>query len=551
MAAPTPIPTPPNFPIRWKDPADEQLFWFQDLMHYPTPVTPLTASFGIPAFNEGATKGIQHLSLPIVAFKFDAFHSYVFGTVVPYTGTPEQMEARTEGMKAAIMSIIPGLMPEFYGKMVPRILEIVRDLCDRDYASMSLSELARHVVSIQKEHTELWDIHMQINIPPMGAVFGLDEFLASFLGPEVERTGHLMLQGFPNKSVESGHQLWEVAQQAKRDPALVKTLLETKAADLGPALARTASGRAFAERWAAFLDAYGRRTGGFEFAEPAWIEDPTVALNHLRAYLTSPDAVDPLDSQRKQAAERDRLVSETEAKLPAEVRPIFRMLLAGAQTYIPAAEDHNFYIDQMAFTSFRWPFLALGRALAAAGVIGTANDVFFLTLDEIAAVGRGSTPSLKAAVDARRADHERAQVVIPPEAIGTPPPADVPLDPLVTKFFGFGTELPSDARTLRGIASSGGVVKGTVKVVRTLDQAGKLEAGDIMVCHMTMPAWTPLFATVGAVVADSGGVLSHCSIVAREYGIPCVTATRIGTRTLRDGQQVTVDGNRGLVVIEG
>jgi pyruvate,water dikinase len=72
-----------------------------------------------------------------------------------------------------------------------------------------------------------------------------------------------------------------------------------------------------------------------------------------------------------------------------------------------------------------------------------------------------------------------------------------------------------------------------------------------MVCHMTMPAWTPLFATLSAVVADSGGVLSHCSIVAREYGIPCVTATRVGTRLLRDGQRVTVDGNRGIVRVEG
>jgi len=73
----------------------------------------------------------------------------------------------------------------------------------------------------------------------------------------------------------------------------------------------------------------------------------------------------------------------------------------------------------------------------------------------------------------------------------------------------------------------------------------------VLVCEMTMPAWTPLFATVSAVVADSGGVLSHCAIVAREYRIPCVVGTYVGTQVLKDGQRITVDGAQGIVHIEG
>ena len=65
-----------------------------------------------------------------------------------------------------------------------------------------------------------------------------------------------------------------------------------------------------------------------------------------------------------------------------------------------------------------------------------------------------------------------------------------------------------------------------------------------------LPPWTPLFSTVSAVVADTGGILSHCAIVAREYRIPCVVGTAVGTVTIKDGQRVTVDGSKGLVRIE-
>ena len=71
-----------------------------------------------------------------------------------------------------------------------------------------------------------------------------------------------------------------------------------------------------------------------------------------------------------------------------------------------------------------------------------------------------------------------------------------------------------------------------------------------MVCEMTMPPWTPLFSTVSAVVADTGGVLSHCAIVSREYRMPCVVGTLMGTAAIQDGMTITVDGSSGVVRID-
>jgi phosphoenolpyruvate synthase/pyruvate phosphate dikinase len=133
--------------------------------------------------------------------------------------------------------------------------------------------------------------------------------------------------------------------------------------------------------------------------------------------------------------------------------------------------------------------------------------------------------------------------------IGAPPSPDAPPNPLVEKFFGVGLVPSTDVNVVTGHPCSAGTVTGIAKIVPTLDDADKLTPGDILVCRMTMPAWTPLFAVAGAIVADSGGPLSHCAIVAREYGIPCVAGTVNGTAVLRDGMRIRVDGDSGIVTV--
>ena len=111
-------------------------------------------------------------------------------------------------------------------------------------------------------------------------------------------------------------------------------------------------------------------------------------------------------------------------------------------------------------------------------------------------------------------------------------------------------EPSTDPDVIVGVAASPGTVQGTAKVVRSLLEASKLQSGDIMVCEMTVPTWVPLFATVSAIVADSGGILSHCAIVAREFRLPAVVGTHVGTMVIKDGMTVTVDGTKGMVRID-
>lgn len=102
---------------------------------------------------------------------------------------------------------------------------------------------------------------------------------------------------------------------------------------------------------------------------------------------------------------------------------------------------------------------------------------------------------------------------------------------------------------IHGMCGSVGMASGTVCIVRSPREFGKLKQGDILVCPYTDPEWTPLFTLAAGVVSDTGGTLSHAAIVAREYGIPAVLGTGDATHKLKDGDQVTVNGDRGEVYL--
>ena len=223
-----------------------------------------------------------------------------------------------------------------------------------------------------------------------------------------------------------------------------------------------------------------------------------------------------------------------------------------AKHNLRVTEDHSFWIDQMGTATLRRFCLAAGQRLAEKGVLNRTDDVFLLYKNELreALAGRGEW---KALVDQRRASMDASAKIVPPDHIGAPtPPSDDPFFiALVDKMLGFLPVEPStDPDIITGVAASPGTVQGTAKVVGSLLEASKLQQGDIMVCEMTVPTWVPLFATVSAIVADSGGILSHCAIVAREFRLPAVVGTHVGTAIIKDGMTITVDGTKGRVRID-
>jgi pyruvate,water dikinase len=235
----------------------------------------------------------------------------------------------------------------------------------------------------------------------------------------------------------------------------------------------------------------------------------------------------------------------------------FEELYEAAQYDLPVTEDHAFWIDQTFVAVFRRFVGEIGRRLVGNGVLASADDVHFLHADELRAV-MAAPADRSALVAERRASWEAYCQITPPPVLGTPPPpppADAPpepfMDALVVRLLGMvppdDDAAAADPNQIPGVAGSGGVVTGTARVVTTLAEAAALEENEILVCPMTLPPWVPLFSIAAGVVADTGGVLSHCAIVAREMGIPAVVGTQTGTARIETGQVITVDGDNGVV----
>jgi pyruvate,water dikinase len=345
----------------------------------------------------------------------------------------------------------------------------------------------------------------------------------------------------------------------KNSPALRQLFTTKEPKDVLAALDESEEGRAFRTQLDEYLFEYGwRHDAVYDLADIPWREDPSIPLASIAAMVDLPESEDPEQQYQQRVARREELMSKLRAKVADDPEQAAKVeeLYEAARYSFPLTEDHAFYIDQLYIGVFRRFVLALGDRLVAKGVIDQRDDVFFLYRDELAdaLINGGDQRSL---VSERRASFDRSAQVIPPTALGTPPPPpDAPdpfMDALVYRLLGITPpEENADENVLKAVAGSPGIYTGTARVVRSLSEAiEELEDGEVMVCEMTLPPWVPMFSIAGAVVSDVGGVLSHAAIVAREFGVPAVVGTDVGTKVIRTGQTVTVDGNAGVIYLDG
>lgn len=555
-------------------------YWQREASHNPRPLTPMGSSIFIDACRQAFPKVFSEFGLLAETLEYAEIGGYVYTRLKPLGGGgdralppawilwlalrvhPAFRRRIAENRRAMRSRLDRAMLDRWDTEWRPRIIADIARLRAVDLHALTDGALADHFAEVRQFFFHTADVHFYLTAGNGFPLARLAWFCRDHLGYSTMDTMRL-LSGLSGASSEPALRLADLAAQVRRDTALTDAILQ--APPEGVLTHLRAHGGPIARAIDEYVHHFGFRALRYEVIEPTLDEQPDVLGRLLQAELAR--NAELRDEQERIAQARGEAKATALARLPdADARERFSALLREAERAYPVREDNEFYTVSVPLALSRAVVLAAGQRLATAGVVAHADDVFFLRAEEaIDALRAGG--DLAPLVARRRSALREAEAFDPPASYGTEParPPMTILPPEMREAMEamiwvqdtvFGAEAGVDAAAppagvseIRGQAAARGTYMGPACVIRGESEFHKLRPGDVLVCPITSPVWSILFANVGALVTDTGGVLSHPAIIAREYGIPAVVATRDATARIRDGQTLRVDGEAGLVEI--
>jgi len=543
--------------------------WTRETSHAPLPWRPFTEAF-TAAMNAATRRMAAEFGLLFDGPEFRKIGGWEYMRIAPVGGREPPplpgwlvplafrlvpaLRRRIRQSVAVRRADVPGrLLQQWSKEWQPDFTARIRELRERRLGALSDRALDAHVADAMKLVADGMDVHFRLH-GALGMVLGDLAFVCRDLLGWGETRMFSLLCGTSTASTEPARALSHVAAIA--GPAVQAMLKQGVPAD-----EVLAADEQFAAAFAAYLRDYGCRTLAFELAEPSLEEQPELVLALVRNQLDS--GLDPA-AQQELARQREAAANEAREVLTGVDLVRFERALERALMAYPVREDNTFLTDSAPRGLLRRAALELGRRLASRGQIAAVEDIFFLDPDEARALLADGS-SGRPVVTRRKGEYAWALAHPGPASYGRDPGPPPPLRGLpdearlgnqaflwyVERILAPDAHRGPQGPMLTGIAASSGRYTGTVRVILSEAEFDRLRAGDVLVCPATSPVWSVLFSSVGALVTDSGGVLSHPAIIAREFGVPAVVATSVGTTQLRDGQVVVVDGTIGTVEVVG
>ena len=383
-----------------------------------------------------------------------------------------------------------------------------------------------------------------------GVAKSVDDQLQCFLRealPDHHFTSGQFLSGFKSRIMQANDDMFEIATLIKASPGLYELVIATPPRRLMTVLRQRNDAGEVLQAIDSYLATYGHQGYSLDFVEPTQQEDPSAMFVTLKNMVQRSD-YDSADHEAQATRKREQALREIRELLAPFQYWQFRYRMWFAYQYYPMREESCFVLGTA------WPVLRrmaaeLGRRLVNAGTLKEPSDLYFLKTDEIALAlaarkAGKAMPEYVALTAERRELREARKRLHPPGTI----PEEASENPGVKfKETQFKNDDASD--TLLGIPVSPGTVTAPASRIMNAQEFDTMQPGSILVCPMTLPAWTQLFAHAVGLVTDIGGILGHGSIVAREYGIPAVVGTGNVTQRVESGQTLAVDGDAGTVGI--
>jgi pyruvate,water dikinase len=312
---------------------------------------------------------------------------------------------------------------------------------------------------------------------------------------------------------------------------------------------------------------------GWYYFEGSWINKLDIPFSYMKSYVERlgrgekiERSLDEINRKREEIVAGYRKLIKID-----EDQKSFDDAYRTVRTLHRFNEDHIFWVEHWLHTIWYEKIRDIGKLFVKQGMLKKVDDIFMFNrfevpqmIEELAtgwALGEGvplrSNYYMEKAAKRQRI-LEAARKRIPTPALGIPP--EEVNEPFTVMHWGVTTDkvkewlkgadvVPEKISEIKGFASSAGVVEGTARVLKLLEEIVTIKEGEIIVCACVNPAWAPVFTKIKAAVTDIGGLTSHASIVAREYGLPAVTGTGIATSVVKTGDTIRVNGDTGVVTI--
>lgn len=569
------------------EPEDDSRFWFYNSMHFPEPMCAFDMVTAEGAYIALGASNTRVHSLPTtkgIDYRIINGRVYIGGNGV---SDPAEIAERTEQFQQRAFYYYENwerLYDQWKGKMRTLIADaqalpkpVLPDYEPLENVHAGKGVAANHSLLETWHRTlegyfRMWHHHFEFLLLGYGAYMVFFDFCKKAFPEITDQTIARMVAGFEAEIFRPDEEVRRLARRAV-ELGIDHEFIDGVSAEA--VLASLQASGAKGQDWLAELETsrnpwFNVNVGdGFYHYHRSWNDDLSLPFAALPGYIAKIKAGENIERPTEQLmAERQDLIEGYRDLLSSdEERAAYDQMIELACRVFPYVEGHKFYCEHWYTNLFFNKVREYGALLASLGMWDAEDDIFHLTRYEVEqaivdamtswAIGlppRG-TRRWRPLIAERKAALEVWAGMESSPALGEVP--DMIDDPAIVMLWGItrdsldqwlnaGEENPNE---IKGFAASSGVVEGTARVVKSVQEISRLQEGDILVCQVTNPTWAPVFQKIAAAVSDIGGSMSHAAIVAREYGLPAVVGTGKATTRIPDGARIRVDGARGLVTI--
>ncbi len=500
--------------------------YVRETQHYDGPVSPLFSTLILPLVE----RGFRRAQLGGGAIAIRCFDHHVYTRWIADARPPP--ERPTPDLGDIVRLWRQQRVPEIEAR-----LEALRNLVR---PGVSPRRAWADIERLEEGLEALYALHYDTSHVAQAGVRMMESFLAGAGDSSPGMTVAVLLAPTESALREIDAELAHIAALVHDEPLLISQILHAEPPAVVAMLLASASpaGEAFRPLWRRIAP----RPTRVDIASPTWAEHPAALVSAIRG---GREAATSFEAGTGRAMERRQ---EAEARTAVALGPVADMLplvLTMLRDATGVAQTINHLVGEIALGLARGVLLRVGGILAADRYLDAVEDVFLLERKELMAALAG-VPVARGTIEARRASLASAARATPPDVVGDVDAATLN-DPRLMALL--GASPPPAAEGVAGIAASPGRLRARALVARHETDLTDLRVGDVLVVDRLSPEWTSVMLRAGAIVAATGGMLSHAAIVAREMGKPAVVGAAGAVAVISTGDEVEVDGATGHVLV--